>query len=405
MSMNVSTTTAAYANYQNNYKTGTANKKKETAQTTENTKLKENTTESIAEKNLSKAAQKMLENLRGSRNDMDFMVADFENGDNAKDILAQSDKEYTVIFSKEEMEKMASDPKYYAEKMHSIEGALRMSDEINAQFGFERTFGKTNGNADADTKITKFGISFNSDGTTTFFAQLEKSSASQKEYLEKIQEKKAAEKKEAKKKEQSKQTEVRKTTVQASSNDPLAQCDYGNFSLRFKPVDINFTKPNWDTIMTKRDKPAMSEEEFDEAIKELARKEFATGKRDNDAYRKLCMQHGETVSPDRKAIYESSMKKTGGKMNAACMFWDSKGNKTLSYNPESRNWKAISTDEEFARARVFTSIYNDELARLKEEYGEKAKGNVSYSKIKADISAEESKEKNNNEGNTIDLQI
>ena len=405
MSMNVSTTTAAYANYQNNYKTGTANKKKETAQTTENTKLKENTTESIAEKNLSKAAQKMLENLRGSRNDMDFMVADFENGDNAKDILAQSDKEYTVIFSKEEMEKMASDPKYYAEKMHSIEGALRMSDEINAQFGFERVFGKTNGNADTDTKITKFGISFNSDGTTTFYAELEKSSASQKEYLEKIQEKKAAEKKEAKKKEQSKQIEVRKTTVQASSNDPLAQCDYGNFSLRFKPVDINFTKPNWDTIMTKRDKPAMSEEEFDEAIKELARKEFATGKRDDDAYRKLCMQHGETVSPDRKAIYESSMKKTGGKMNAACMFWDSKGNKTLSYNPESRNWKAISTDEEFARARVFTSIYNDELARLKEEYGEKAKGNVSYSKIKVDISAEESKEKNNNEGNTIDLQI
>ena len=38
---------------------------------------------------------------------------------------------------------------------------------------------------------------------TTFFAQLEKSSASQKEYLEKIQEKKAEEKKEAKKKEQS----------------------------------------------------------------------------------------------------------------------------------------------------------------------------------------------------------
>ena len=62
------------------------------------------------------------------------------------------------------MEKMASDPKYYAEKMHSIEGALRMSDEINAQFGFERAFGKTNGienSADTDTKITKFGISFN----------------------------------------------------------------------------------------------------------------------------------------------------------------------------------------------------------------------------------------------------
>lgn len=91
------------------------------------------------------------------------------------------------------------------------------------------------------------------------------------------------------------------------------------------------------------------------------------------------MQHGETVSPDRKAIYESSMKKLVA--NECCMYvLGFKGNKTLSYNPESRNWKAISTDEEFARARVFTSIYNDELARLKEEYGEKAKGNVSYSK-------------------------
>lgn len=45
---------------------------------------------------------------------------------------------------------------------------------------------------------------------------------------------------------------------------------------RFKPVDIKFTKPNWDNIMTKRDKPTMSEEEFEEAIKELARKEFGT---------------------------------------------------------------------------------------------------------------------------------
>lgn len=157
------------------------------------------------------------------------------------------------------------------------------------------------------------------------------------------------------------------------SSNSLGQCDYGNFSLRFKPVDISFTKPNWDNIMTKRDKPAMSEEEFEEAIKELAKKEFTTGKRDDAAYRKLCMQHGETVSPDRKAIYESGMKRTGGKMNAACMFWDSKGNKTLSYNPESGNWKAISTEDEFARARIFTSIYNDELARLKNESGKNAK--------------------------------
>lgn len=60
--------------------------------------------------------------------------------------------------------------------------------------------------------------------------------------------------------------------------------------MRFKPVDIKFTKPNWGSIMTKRDKPAMSEVGFEAAIKELAQKEFATGKRDDAAYRKLCMQ-------------------------------------------------------------------------------------------------------------------
>ena len=230
MSMNVNTTGTVYGSYQNTYKAGTVDKKKETAKTTENDKVKKNVTESIAEKNLSKEAQKMLKDMRGSRT----------NGDNAKakDILAQSDKEFTVIFSKEEMEKMASDPKYYAEKMHSIEGALRMSDEINAQFGFERAFGKTNGienSADTDTKITKFGISFNSDGTTTFFAQLEKTSASQKEYLEKIQEKKAAEKKEAKKKEQLKQIEVKKATVQANSKDELLD--------KIKNIEWNSIKP------------------------------------------------------------------------------------------------------------------------------------------------------------------
>ncbi len=158
------------------------------------------------------------------------------------------------------------------------------------------------------------------------------------------------------------------------ADDPYKQCDYGNVSLRFQPVDLPFTKPDWSQIMTKRDKPAMSEEEFTQAIKDLAEKEFRTGKRDDKAYRELCMRHGETVSPDRKAIYNASMKRTGGKMNAACMFWDANGNKSLSYNPESRNWKAISTEAEFARAREFTSIYNQELARLKQEYGQTARG-------------------------------
>ena len=40
--------------------------------------------------------------------------------------------------------------------------------------GFERAFGKEGA---ADTAITKIGIAFHDDGTTSFFAELEKSSA------------------------------------------------------------------------------------------------------------------------------------------------------------------------------------------------------------------------------------
>ncbi len=233
MAMNINSTLAAYGNYQSNYNTGKTTEKKEEVKPTETGKASKNTT-SIGEKKLSRSAQKMLTDLRGSRIDMEFFVADFENGDNAKDILAKSDKEFTVIFSKEEMEKMAADPKYYAEKMHSVDGALRMSEEINAQFGFERAFGKNNGvsdNATGDLAITKFGISFNSDGSTTFFAQLEKSSASQKDYLEKIQEKKTDETKEAKRKEQREANEVKKTTIQAKSKEGLLE--------QIKKVDWN----------------------------------------------------------------------------------------------------------------------------------------------------------------------
>ena len=91
--------------------------------------------------------------------------------------------------------------------------------------------------------------------------------------------------------------------------------------------------------MTKRDKPAMSEEEFEKAIKELAQKEFATGKRDDAAYRKLCMQHGETVSPDRKSFNKSRRKRPGERLKRVGWFGETKGKKKLLTNLESRTWK------------------------------------------------------------------
>lgn len=170
-----------------------------------------------------------------------------------------------------------------------------------------------------------------------------------------------------------------------TASNPLEACKSGDFSLRFTPTDVKFSKPNWNNIPTKRDKPAMSEKEFEQAIKEDARKAFANGRTDRDSYSSLKRQFMEVASPDRKAVYEESMRKTGGKMNGALSFYNNSGQRLLSYHPYAHTWNAFGTDAEWARGRVFNDIYNGEMDRLIGKYGKSAMGNMDYSQIEADL--------------------
>lgn len=131
------------------------------------------------EAQLSKTAQEFLKKLRATYGNMDFFVADFSRGDNAKDILAGARNEYSVILSAEEIEKMAADEKYAAEYMDKVQGAVRMSERINREFGFTSAFGET-----GNIKVSKIGIAVDENGMTTFFAELEKSSQQQRELIE-----------------------------------------------------------------------------------------------------------------------------------------------------------------------------------------------------------------------------
>ena len=182
--------------------------------------------------------------------------------------------------------------------------------------------------------------------------------------------------------------------------------DYGNYSLRYTPTDRPFTEPNWSDIATKQSSPAMSEKEFDYAIRELARKAFSSDNKDHKAIQGLMRKYQSVVAPDRKAIYEDSMNKTGGKMNAACMFWNSKGDKSLAYHPITGRWSVFPTEEERSRTRQFYSIYNDELKRLNNEYGENARGTVSMNQISKDLGdPKEAHISQNSIGETVDYSI
>lgn len=158
-----------------------------------------------SEPKLSKKAADFLAKLRKKYGGFDFIVGNA--GDNLRSLVKNSSKEFSVIFSTEELEKMAADEKYADEKIKAMEGAVRMSRQINEQFGFESAF---DGNG---IKMTKFGISFNADGTTSFFAELEKNSAAQREYIEKHQEEKRTQKRE----------DAKKITVQADSEEELME--------------------------------------------------------------------------------------------------------------------------------------------------------------------------------------
>lgn len=179
-----------------------------------------------SEDKLSAKAKEYLETLRNTYGDYDFIIAD--EGTDRKGLLNQSDKEYSVMFSSAELEKMASDEDYAAEKMNKVQKIVDMSNRIFEQFGIERAWEE---GATGDAMLNKVAVSINDDGTMTLFAEIEKFSDKKKEYIEKLQEKRSEEKKAAEKLEEKKMNAykiegegaVKKTVIQASSEEELIE--------------------------------------------------------------------------------------------------------------------------------------------------------------------------------------
>lgn len=176
--------------------------------------------------------------------------------------------------------------------------------------------------------------------------------------------------------------------MQVGAQVPTDYVKYGEFSLRFTPSTLKFTPPDWSKLATKRER-VMPDEEYLEKMRDFARKVFAEGGDHTAESQALYQGYASPVSPDRKAIYEEVMQKTGGYMPASSMFWDHQGNKTLSYEYDYGTYTAINTPEEFARARELAAAYLDEMTRLLNKYGKKAMGHISFEQIKSDLAAQQ----------------
>jgi len=128
------------------------------------------------------------------------------------------------------------------------------------------------------------------------------------------------------------------------------------------------TKPDWDCIPSKD--TAMSEEEFEKAIKDLALKAAEKGMAVGNAAEgraafrveeaKLMKEYLSTVAPDRKAAYE----KYGSDQNL------------LTYSNGA--WSAKLTTQEISRSAKFYEIYDSAVKEYEAENGQIPNNSKAY---------------------------
>lgn len=172
-----------YGMYQKSYYESTVSGKKET----EKTKAAKNgKADKKQQVQLSDRAKELLKQLQKAYKNMDFIVSDYENDEEASELLSKGQKEYSVLLDPETLEEMAADDKTREKYEGLIDEATGKLDEAKKQLGEE---GK---------EVKSLGVSIGKDGSLTYFAELEKMGEAQKERIEAAR----AEKKEAAKKAQ-----------------------------------------------------------------------------------------------------------------------------------------------------------------------------------------------------------
>lgn len=144
-----------------------------------------------AEEGLSYKAKTYLKNLRRSRNFVDFRIA--EKGKENDALAGKSNKEFTVVLSNEEIEKMATDKKFEREQLNTLDQTVKSM--LMAQTGIGNDNGANKTNVE---DIKSIAAKTQEDGTTMLIASLEKSTSSARKIAEEQDKKREAKKLEEK---------------------------------------------------------------------------------------------------------------------------------------------------------------------------------------------------------------
>lgn len=211
-------------NYSNLYNSFATQKKANTKASKETDKAEK--TEQNSQLKLSDSAKKLLEELKQTYGNMDFMVANYESDEEAAAYLARGTKEYSVLIEPEVLEEMAANEETKEKYLDLLNNATNEITNIKEQLGEQKE------------EVTHIGIVFGEDGTISYFAELEKTSEKQRERIEEAKEEKAEEDKAVQEK-KAMQEKKKKTKVQASSIEELLE--------KIKNVDWSKVKEDRET--------------------------------------------------------------------------------------------------------------------------------------------------------------
>ena len=218
-----------YNVYQSNYYDNSVRSKNDRNKTakSDSSKKTDNAGKANSSVQLSDRAKALLQELKKTYSNMDFIVADYDSEEEAASYLSRGTKEYSVLIDAEELERMAADESVKERNLAFLDEAVGKLDEMKEQLG------------DHKDEVVRLGISIGKDGEISFFAELEQAGARRKEFIDNIRESK----KEASEKAESDRTDPRnpyhydygrskRTTVRASSVeellDKIANVDWDN---------------------------------------------------------------------------------------------------------------------------------------------------------------------------------
>lgn len=188
---------------------------------------------------LSDKAKALLEELKAKYADMDFFVASYDSEEEAQKYLSQGTKAFSVLIDPEDLEAMANDEEVKNNTLSLLDEARNNLTNIQDQL-------KESGN----TSVKNLGVTINSNGQVSYFANLEEMSQKQRERIEKKRaENKAEEEAEQARRDEAKEAGERYSRIKPEGKHTTVYAD------SIEELLEKIQNVNWDEIGNERPIP------------------------------------------------------------------------------------------------------------------------------------------------------